>query len=275
MGGRQRVRPYYGHHFMVMFNGDAVGEGIIFGSGYARSREKIVSRDNSLQVIAVVAKGGVVDFISPYTTETLEQDILRRDVVIGDLVHPDDAEHLSLVRRHLKVAVEGLWNKFSSIELAVGYAKLLEKMACNVEKSVEGTEKEESKMSSKVSTVFNRVKDDTIKSAKAAGKLEFVGRTGLTVAKQEFKALLPMIPEEVIDHPTGDILVSVLALTLIASFAPDNKYAGAAAEAMSTVAFQNGMAKLKVPELVSKLVSGIGIEQIKALMEEEDKDALP
>jgi hypothetical protein len=83
-----------------------------------------------------------------------------------------------------------------------------------------------------------------------------------------------MIPKEIIDHPSGDILVSMLALTLIASFAPDNKYAGAAAEAMSTVAFQNGMAKLRIPELASKLVFGIGIEQIKALMDEEDEGEL-
>ena len=120
-----------------------------------------------------------------------------------------------------------------------------------------------------IKQVANKVKNDFVESAKEAGKLEFVGRTGLEVAKRELKAVLPMVPEEVIDHPGSDVLVSVVVMSLLATFAGDNKYADVVAQSMSTVAMQNALGAFKIPELASKLVSEVGVDKIKSLMSED------
>jgi hypothetical protein len=251
-----------------MNGGNVAGEGIILGSGYLKPRNKF--GNNPLQVIAVVEEEGEVDFLEPYAADQLEQDVLDREITIGGLVRPDDRRSLDRYRVHLHVAARSLEEVYTSIELAPGYAKLLGRVttAANVnEPADKQAEKETSKMNA--SKIMNRVKDDVVNSVKTAGKLEFVGRTGLLAAKEEVQVLFPNVPKELLESPLSDAAIALFAEVLIAAFASENKLASTASEAMLTVAVQNGLGKLQVPELAARLVSKIGAENIKSLIDEE------
>lgn len=265
MGGRQRFRPFYGRTFRHLKDDDEVVDGIIIGSGYQLPRKGF--GNNPLHMIMVVEDPRAVQgfmYLSGYDLQTFEDAVLRNRLAIDH----DSFEAQEGYAPYLCFAKMTVKENFLSPEYCQGIHERFKQLG----QEMAHKEKKKERPQMKASTIFNRVKDDTVRSAKAAGKLEFVGRTGLAVAKQELGAVLPMIPKEFLDHPGSDVAVSMVVLTLIAAFAPDNKYAGVAAEAMSTVAFQNAMGQFKIPELAGKLVSEIGVEKIKALMNEDQKD---
>lgn len=266
MGGRQRVRPYYGRYFKIEdFPDEIIARGLIIGSGYNKPGGSL--GEKTLQVIAVFRSiHGHLEYVDPFDAADLEDSILRKEVVIEDEFSEKCGNNI--LPGYLDFISDTLENNFSSIELCSGITRLMKKnLMKNSVELEEPTGKEKRIMNA--SKVVARVKGDVIQSAKTAGKLEFVGRTGLTVIRQEAQQLLPMIPKEMLDNPMADFLLALLVEVGIAAVAPDNKMAATASQAMLTVALQNGAGKLRIPELASKLVSEIGVERIKSLMDED------